>query len=412
MRASGFVRRLTIPARLTGLAGLVAIAVAVGPPAAGASGSPGWRIVSTVGSKSSQVGNGDIVVTGPADAWTTWTCGPCPAGSQPKQNLMLHWNGKSWQPVDLPSQLRYPTVIAGEQASSANNFWVFINDNRADVFNGSGWTLKELPSWVERPIDGDDVSLAGAAFSPADVWAFSIDAQSEPTLAGHYYDNSWHKVELPVIPNTADGIAANDIWLYGFAKNYGPRTLAHYNGTSWQTVSLPGTAKGATLVASEMVALGAKSVWLAGELFPKSGKASSVLLHWDGRWTTTDVPSSVGVVDQFASDGGGGFWIIASRTGAGGTTESQFVHYAGGHWDSEPIPTEDKLTSEPGVLASVPGSQSMWAIGFLVSGSTPEFGEILGYTDAASKVDRAGAATAATPRPSRRGRRAGPRGWL
>ncbi len=386
MRASGLFRRLTIPVRLTGLVGAVAIMVAVGTPAATASGSSGWRIVSTVGSASSQVNNGDLVVTGSADAWTTWTCGPCPSGTQSKQNLMLYWNGQSWRSVDLPSQLRYPAVITGEQASSAQNFWVFINDNKADVFNGSHWTLKELPSWVERPIDGTDVSLASAVFSPANVWAFSIDASSEPMLAGHYYNDSWHKVELPVIPNTADGLAGNDIWLYGFAKNYGPRTLAHWNGESWQTVSLPSEPTGSTLVATEMVALGAKSVWLAGELFPKSGQASSVLLHWQGSWTTVKVPSSVGVVNQFASDGDGGFWLIASRTETGGTVESEFVHYTGGHWDSLAIPTQDKLESEPGTLATVPGGESMWSIGFLVSGSTPEYGEILGYTPAESGV--------------------------
>jgi hypothetical protein len=128
---------------------------------------------------------------------------------------MLHWDGTNWRSVSLPSQLLYPTVIIGEQASSANNFSVFTNNNTADVFNGSVWTSKQLPTWVERPIEGGDPALASAGSGP---------------------------------------------------------------------------------------------------------------------------PS--------------------------------------------PVPTKDKLESEPGRLASVPGSQLMWSIGFLVSGSTPEFGEILGYTAA------------------------------
>ena len=44
----------------------------------------------------------------------------------------------SWAPVSLPSQLLYPAVITGEQASSGKNFWVFTDNDTADVFNGTG----------------------------------------------------------------------------------------------------------------------------------------------------------------------------------------------------------------------------------------------------------------------------------
>lgn len=365
--------------RLAGLAAAVALTVASGAPAAVAAGSSGWRIAAAIGSASSRVGTGDITVSGPSDAWTTWTCGPCPAGSKPHANLLQHWNGQRWSQVELPSQLRYPTVIDSLQASSARNLWAFASGDRAVVFNGSGWSVKKLPSWVERPISGDDVALGSAVFSAANVWAFSLQAASDPTLAGHYSGGSWHKVDLPIVPNQVQGLAPDDIWLSGFDKNNGPRTLAHWDGASWQTVSYPKAAGGATLIPEGLAALGAKSVWLIGEVFAKSGKVSFELLHWTGKWSTVSIPASIGEASQLAADGDGRLWLITTHVGSGGTADSHFVRYSGGHWDSLAIPAQGKLETEPGVLASVPGSTSMWSIGFLVSGSTPEYGTIMGY---------------------------------
>jgi hypothetical protein len=372
------MRSRILACRLTVVVSAVALTTSMGGLSAAAAGSPGWRIVATVGSASSQVGDGAITVSGSADAWTAWTCGPCPSG-QPHANLMLHWNGQRWSPVELPADLRYPVAIAGMQASSAQNLWAFANNGNAVIFNGSRWAVRKLPSWVERPVSGNAVYIASAVFSPANVWAFSIEASKQPTLAGHYYAGSWHKVFLPVIPDLAAGLAPDDIWVYGTAKNLSSRKLAHWNGATWRTISVPHAAGGALLVASNPVPLGPKSLWMTGEVFPKSGPVTFELLHWNGHWTTTSVPASVGVVNQLASDGDGGLWLIATRTEAGGTDETRFVHYTSGHWVSDPIPTKDKLQSDPGVLATVPRSRSMWAIGFLISGSTPEFGAIMRF---------------------------------
>lgn len=142
-------------------------------------------------------------------------------------------------------------MIAGLQASAARNLWAFAGGGRAVVFNGSGWwSVKQLPSWVERPVSGDDVAIGSAVFSPANVWAFSLDAAGDPALAGHYSGGSWHKVDLAIVPAGVEDLAPDDIRLYGFAKNNGPRTLAHWNGASWQTLSFPHVGGGATFILS------------------------------------------------------------------------------------------------------------------------------------------------------------------
>ncbi len=74
-------------------------------------------------------------------------------------------------------------------------------------------------------------------------------------------------------------------------------------------------------------------------------------------------------------------WIAASIAPPGqlGAMDSGGHTVAGGHWDFAAIPTKDKLESEPGALSSVPGSRTMWAMGFLINGSIPELGEVIGF---------------------------------
>lgn len=366
--------------RLTALFGGLALAAGVlGAPAAQASGrssTSGWQISTTIGSSSSEVGGGDLAVAGPDAAWTMWNCGPCPSGSAAHQNVLLAWNGKKWSPLGLPAELKAPHQITGMQASSASNLWVFTNSDQAAVFDGTHWARKVLPGWVERPIIGNEAAMASAVFSSSNVWAFSLDAHSEPTLAGHFDQGSWHKVQLPISPQAVFGLSASDIWIFGFAKGSGPRTLAHWDGNSWQTVALPKAPAGGTLIDADPVALGAKSVWLVGELFPKHGKVTYELQHWTGHWTSTAIPASVGNVAQLASDGHGGFWLLASDT-----IHAYFVHHTAGQWDHVAIPTMGKLASSIGALSPIKGSRSMWAIGSLIdSGAIPRFGAVLRFS--------------------------------
>jgi hypothetical protein len=41
--------------------------------------------------------------------------------------------------------------------------------------------------------------------------AFSLDAASQPTLAGHDVNGTWHKVLFPIVPNQVAGLAPDDI---------------------------------------------------------------------------------------------------------------------------------------------------------------------------------------------------------
>ncbi len=359
---------------LTVLTAATALTVTAGPLSAVASTPSGWRISATIGSAKSAVNEGDIVAAGADAAWVIWTCGPCPSGSAAHQNLLQAWNGKTWSQPALPSALSYPTAIAGLGASSAKNLWVFTGTGRAAVFNGSHWTVSKLPSWVARPVKGGGPSVGTAVFSPSNVWAFSLLARKQPTLAGHFTGGKWHKVTLPIVPLTADGLAPNDIWLFGSKENASERTLAHWNGSSWQTVAFPKAPSGDILTETDPVAAGSKSFLAIGELLPKRGGAKFEVQHWTGHWTTTTAPASVGIITQAASDGHGGLWLIASSE-----TGSDFVHYTGGHWDTSAFPSQGKLLTAPHVLVPIQKTRSMWALGFLFKSSTPEFGAILRY---------------------------------
>ncbi|HTW20010.1 MAG TPA: hypothetical protein VME70_07360 [Mycobacteriales bacterium] len=364
--------------RRTGGALLAAVIIALSPLAvAGAVTSPTWTIRATIGTGTSAINDGDIAVSGPSDAWTTWTCGPCGSTTPAHANLMDHWNGKKWSAVTLPAALKYPADIVGMDASASDNLWVFTANGRVSVFNGHHWDTSKLPSWVERKIDGGAPGVATAVFSAKNVWAFSIDAESHPMLAGHFHNGHWHKVQLPMEPELADALSPTDIWLSGLVPGHSGRELARWNGKKWQVIAEPSGPSGTTLVTNGFAASGPSSVEVMGEAFSKSG-TSSELLHWHKHWTHTEVPASVGLVNQLAIDGHGGYWLIAT-SGSIDSAHTAFVHRSGGKWHTYPIPAMTGFTSEPGVLASVPGSTAMWSIGYLVNGSTPERGAIFSY---------------------------------
>ena len=61
-------------------------------------------------------------------------------------------------------------------------------------------------------------------------------------------------------------------------------------------------------------------------------------------------------------DGTGGLWL----SGTDLTTQAgHLVHYAGGRFTSQAVPTESGYDATAGEVAQVPGATSVWGIGSL-----------------------------------------------
>jgi hypothetical protein len=87
-----------------------------------------------------------------------------------------------------------------------------------------------------------------------------------------------------------------------------------------------------------------------------------VLLHWNGKTWSRAAQDSGLALDEMTGDGTGGLWLSGSDV----TSQAGYlVHYAGGTFTPQAVPTESGYDGVAGELAHVPGGTSVWGIGSL-----------------------------------------------
>jgi hypothetical protein len=343
--------------------------------------SPGWRIVTTIGSASQgELLGSPVVATSPGNAFATWQCSSCSVATR-NRNFITHWNGRSWQRIALPAPLNFPRSLISMGASSASNLWVITSAGRAGIWNGSKWSLRSIPRWAlirERNGDlGGEISVLG----PGNAWIFSTHA-----LAAHFFHGAWHKVHLPAVFFGArcTVLGPNDIWgLAVTTKSLSTGKLVfttmHWNGSAWHTMALPAVQiPSGSLPIYILTATGPRSVWVSRTISSQHG-SSAALLHWTGSWHTIKPPAGTSVLSVPASDGSGGVWAVGDR-GSGQNSVTSFYHYGGGHWSHRAIPAKPGLSNFADILTSIPGTRSLWASGQLTNhNDSIEFGDIMKF---------------------------------
>ncbi len=189
-------------------AGAIGLTITLAQLPAGASVRSGWRVTNVIGPVAGATYVSDFVVTGRANAWSTWgTCNPCSSPS--KQTFTVErWNGRSWRSVPFsPAQETNETsssVAFG--ASSSSNAWLFngFQDHiTALQWNGRAWKARPVPSWVVRSNLSGTYAVSAEVFSPKSMWVFSsfVDSFTKPEhFAARYSAGRWTKVQLPGIP--------------------------------------------------------------------------------------------------------------------------------------------------------------------------------------------------------------------
>lgn len=345
-----------------------ASAAASPAPGIDTTSTPGWRVVKVVASdRHSEVLNG-IVATGPRDAWVAGDiCRPCSEdeGFFVPKLILEHWNGHAWSRIRPPAaMIRNLTGFATLRASSNRNVWIFVGNVGPYTvlrYNGTKWTKRVLPS-VTNPLRPFGFGGGPLVFGPDNVWMFA------GIYAIHYTHHAWHRSRLPVALKTlgaVDAVAANDIWALGrygrkCGCHPGNRYVAmHWNGRSWTIVaslnslSIP-SAHGFTL--GGVVAAGRQDFWVLGNLVH-----APFLLHWTGPaagWKRIEIPAA-NVIYGIARDGNRGLWLYTYNLDGTWTMD----HYSAGTWTQYPVPTTSGVSPFINSMASIPGTQSVWASG-------------------------------------------------
>jgi hypothetical protein len=259
--------------------------------------------------------------------------------------LIEHWDGSSWTIVPSP-QPGLSRELYGVVALSATDVWaVGYYSQRSGVgfvysrplvlhWNGAEWTRVKVP----HPGCHGDSQLAGAAVSPASVWA-----------VGTYNSMSGH-----CRPGQS-----------GSARTL----ILRWNGQKWKQVASPNSGGSNQLFA--VAVAGRNNLWAVGG----SGNGSrgrTLAEHWNGHsWRIVPAPSghpksTMQALTSLAVIAGDNIWATGQRKESTSTSQYNFSYTLGEHWDGHgwsPVPSPNPARDNwfSGIAAATP--TAVWAVG-------------------------------------------------
>jgi hypothetical protein len=270
-------------------------------------------------------------------------------------NEVLHYTGKKWRPVGVPSpggtSQGADSELFAVRCATASDCWA-VGDyripgsatvNQALHWTGKRWRSVPVPSPAGTANPNGNLLGDVTCISTSNCWAvgdyFKIRANSAVTwnLVLHWTGKKWFKVAVPNPAGTKSGdgnglnsvrcTSASDCWAGGedgtspeaaFAaarptarpavrpasaakKVVISNEMLHWNGTKWANVKVPnpgGTADLATNVINGLTCTARSDCWAAGTFGTFKDPPNNNLneaLHWTGtKWIKTSVPDPAG----------------------------------------------------------------------------------------------------------------------
>jgi len=355
-----------------GAAGLLAVLAACAQPSGNtaatqssvlAASTPGWRVTRLLPG----ITVGGLWAGGSRDAWLASdecanqaTCGESDTGNGTL--VVRHWDGVSWRAVKPPKSFVNTPLDQGAgpvTGTSAANVWIaaYRGTESADWTDMLHWTGSRWAAPVRLP------SPIQAAVAPAatQLWAFGDGTRpGQPGYVAHLTGKTWTSGAFPLSGTAAAALSPDDVWVGGTTE--GRPGMEHWNGRQWKATPFPVPAaadSGFSEVAVQgIAAVKPDDVWAdVADIGSFSSKGQGAfLMHWNGRaWAWPPFPYTGVAFSPVTADGHGGLWLILATK----DKKSWFCHYSAGRWTRTPVPN----SSLPQLLASIPGTNSQWAVG-------------------------------------------------
>jgi hypothetical protein len=318
-----------------------------------------------------------IGCTSAKSCWGVGDDGQFTTGGGKTDNEVLHWNGKKWITVAVPSpgkadNGRTSSGLNALSCTSARSCWAVGEAtgtsgdlNESLHWNGRKWSTVAVPDLSS----GADIfnDLTGVSCTAdANCWAVGLyenGADLNETL--HWNGRKWLTVPVPEAGGTASRsfselaadfcVAATDCWTVGYAqKSGGPEVnqIVQWAGKKWAVPSAPAVP---SVMLESVAALSKGYAWAVG----------SVIEHWNGR-TWSLVPGArtkcavflEGVAARSASLA----WAVG-YCGKAGSHRPIIERWNGHHWSVQPSPVTpaSAVSQLNGVTDTSPSSA--WAVG-------------------------------------------------
>jgi hypothetical protein len=324
------------------------------------------------------------------DVWVVGS--PADASSGP---VTAHWNGEAWTAVPVPAapgpQVRHE--LSAVDATASGDVWA-VGSARTGAgpttpgtsaalalrFDGRAWAVVPTPAPRAGVTALNDVDLLSSAAGWA-VGAATEDDGVERPLILRWQADRWTDVPAPRISAELTSVHATsdrDVWAVGSRLlDGGTRTglVLHWDGVAWREAPVPVAAAGDSQRLAAVAASSATDVWAVGRGCPTNELRPCLPLALrlvDGAWrpvpTSGDGTEFVDLLPFAADD----LWAVGYATvlAQGETDHAE-------HWDGQRFTTEERLpvpgpatgngelSSALSAAAAVPGTDELWAVGWV-----------------------------------------------
>jgi hypothetical protein len=201
------------------------------------------------------------------------------------------------------------------------------------------WRLQDSPNPARPP---QSALLATTTLSPTDAWAVGhafAETDGQQTLIERWDGVAWRIVASPGLDqlNAIAAVSTADVWAVGGSFNYGvgphpdKPLVEHWNGSQWSVVVTPNRDANAVELVGVAV-LAANNIWAVGREDVGAAHTNQALIErWDGSaWSLVAAPLPAG---------------------AAGTALR--------------------------AITPIPGSQQLWAVGYLQPSTNPGYAQVL-----------------------------------
>jgi hypothetical protein len=344
-----------------------------------------WTIVPSPNPHVALNGLSAVSARGASDAWAVGVFGETQEEDE-QGGLLLHWDGTAWSFVRGPNPQFRNERLDAVQGVAANDVWAVgalataVNQLPkvpwALHWDGRNWSEVAVPTGPNPGGTGRG-GLRGLAARQADnVWAVG-KSPGVTALVEHWNGTSWSVTPTPTVRAGLNAVAAvsdRDIWAVGdgLVNPDGSKTalIMHYDGTSWKVmpnqVSVPSTFvahRGLTSIA----ALSATDIWAVGTATDRLSVDQPVIQHYDGRtWTRVAAPAKPANATHFGLTGiastTSGLFAVGGLSHTDLTEDAVALRWSGTAWSFESTQhtaaTSDGFT---GVTDATGGH--VWAVG-------------------------------------------------
>jgi hypothetical protein len=239
-------------------------------------------------------------------------------GFRGRKPLIEHWDGKRWMLVS--------GAVAGDGAlyavagTNARNVWAvgvggssygeaeYTQRGRPLIlhWDGRSWRALSVPSYQRQFLKA--VAIVG----PHDAWAVGGFGYG---IVVHWSGALWALVPFSVPENSyggaleaVAGTPGGGVWVAGYPG------IAHWDGVRWRFAVVVPRVTSREQVTAEFLGLEVESAtqaWVVGDRYSDSGLGGPLIERWDGkRWRNERLPPQDGAVRSVASVGAREAWAV------------------------------------------------------------------------------------------------------